>query len=366
MTPVDIAITPDGKSAYVANSGSNNVSVLTLATNLPGAPVTVDAGPLGLAVTPDGKTVYVSAFQANTVTPITVATNTRGTSIAVGKAPLGIAVSAGAAGPPPAAPSGAYTTVAASGVYHSANGLTFGTGNTSPNASLTLPPGALPEGTTVTIYVGNQSTLARLVPAGQTYLASFAVSWTAPDGSSPNATAPLSLTINDPRITTGAVQYQTTATGVQPVTGNVAAGKATFTFTVDPGFVVAAPSGTGYTLAASDGGIFNYGSAGFFGSAGALALRKPIVGVAPSAGGSGYTLVASDGGIFNYGDAGFFGSAGALNLNKPIVGIATTPTGKGYTLVASDGGIFNYGDAGFFGSAGALKLNKPIVGIASR
>jgi len=32
--------------------------------------------------------------------------------------------------------------------------------------------------------------------------------------------------------------------------------------------------------------------------------------------------VASDGGIFTYGDAGFFGSAGALSLNKPIVGMA--------------------------------------------
>ena len=36
----------------------------------------------------------------------------------------------------------------------------------------------------------------------------------------------------------------------------------------------------------------------------------------------GYWLVASDGGIFNYGDAGFFGSTGAQTLNKPIVGMA--------------------------------------------
>jgi hypothetical protein len=33
----------------------------------------------------------------------------------------------------------------------------------------------------------------------------------------------------------------------------------------------------------------------------------------------GYFLVASDGGIFNYGDAGFYGSAGNLVLNKPMV-----------------------------------------------
>jgi hypothetical protein len=38
----------------------------------------------------------------------------------------------------------------------------------------------------------------------------------------------------------------------------------------------------------------------------------------------GYWLAASDGGIFNYGDAGFFGSAGSLHLNEPIVGMAAT------------------------------------------
>jgi len=32
--------------------------------------------------------------------------------------------------------------------------------------------------------------------------------------------------------------------------------------------------------------------------------------------------VASDGGIFDYGDAPFHGSAGALPLNKPVVGMA--------------------------------------------
>jgi hypothetical protein len=125
------------------------------------------------------------------------------------------------------------------------------------------------------------------------------------------------------------------------------------------------PSGNGYWLVASDGGIFNYGDAGFFGSAGGAPLNKPIVGMAASPTGKGYWLVASDGGIFNYGDAGFFGSAGGAPLNKPVVGMAASPTGKGYWLVASDGGIFNYGDAGFFGSAGGAPLNKPVVAMAS-
>jgi hypothetical protein len=124
-------------------------------------------------------------------------------------------------------------------------------------------------------------------------------------------------------------------------------------------------AGTGYQLVASDGGIFNYGSAGFFGSTGGLHLNAPVVGMAPTPDGAGYWLVASDGGIFNYGDAGFAGSAGALHLNAPIVAMAATPDGGGYWLVASDGGIFTYGDAVFHGSAGALHLNAPIVGMAA-
>ena len=78
----------------------------------------------------------------------------------------------------------------------------------------------------------------------------------------------------------------------------------------------------------------------------------------------GYRLVASDGGIFGYGDASFFGSTGGQHLNQPIVGMATTPSGKGYWLVASDGGIFGYGDASFIGSTGGQHLNQPIVGMA--
>jgi hypothetical protein len=73
--------------------------------------------------------------------------------------------------------------------------------------------------------------------------------------------------------------------------------------------------------------------------------------------------VASDGGIFSFGDAAFYGSEGGTHLNAPIVGIQSTPTGLGYWLVASDGGIFSFGDAAFYGSEGGTHLNAPIVGI---
>ena len=122
---------------------------------------------------------------------------------------------------------------------------------------------------------------------------------------------------------------------------------------------------TGYTLAASDGGIFNYGGSGFFGSTGSIALNSPIVGMAQSPDGLGYWLVAGDGGIFNFGDAAFLGSHGGSPLNKPIVAMAATPDGGGYWLAASDGGIFTYGDAVFHGSHGGSPLNKPIVGMAA-
>jgi hypothetical protein len=76
--------------------------------------------------------------------------------------------------------------------------------------------------------------------------------------------------------------------------------------------------------------------------------------------------VASDGGIFSFGDAQFFGSTGGIRLNQPVVGMAATPSGRGYWLVASDGGIFSFGDAQFFGSTGGIRLNAPMRGMLAR
>jgi len=126
-----------------------------------------------------------------------------------------------------------------------------------------------------------------------------------------------------------------------------------------------APAGKGYWEVASDGGVFTFGDAGFYGSMGGKALNAPIVGIVPTPDGKGYWEVASDGGIFSFGDATFYGSMGGKALNAPIVGMAATPTGKGYWEVASDGGIFSFGSAGFYGSMGGKALNKPVVGMAS-
>ncbi len=129
--------------------------------------------------------------------------------------------------------------------------------------------------------------------------------------------------------------------------------------------IASTPSGGGYWEVASDGGVFNFGNAAFYGSTGGIHLNKPIVGIAATHDGGGYWEVASDGGIFSFGDAAFHGSTGNIHLNQPIVGMASTPDGGGYWMVASDGGIFSFGDAAFHGSTGNIHLNQPVVGMAS-
>jgi hypothetical protein len=117
----------------------------------------------------------------------------------------------------------------------------------------------------------------------------------------------------------------------------------------------------GYWLVGSDGGIFTFGSAHFYGSTGSMHLQRPVVGITPTADRGGYWLVASDGGIFAFGNAGFHGSipGSGLNpagshlshsLNAPIVGMVPSNDGGGYFMVASDGGVFAFGDAKFEGS----------------
>jgi hypothetical protein len=120
-------------------------------------------------------------------------------------------------------------------------------------------------------------------------------------------------------------------------------------------------SSEGYWLLASDGGVFTFGDAKFYGSTGGLALQAPIIQMIATPSGRGYWLLASDGGVFTFGDAKFFGSTGGLRLRAPVVQMIATTTGRGYWLRASDGGIFTFGDAKFYGSTGGLALSAPII-----
>ena len=105
--------------------------------------------------------------------------------------------------------------------------------------------------------------------------------------------------------------------------------------------MASSPDGRGYWMVASDGGIFAFGDAGFYGSAGGIHLNQPIMGMTATRNGQGYWLVAADGGIFTYGDAGFYGSGGGSGA--AAVGIIASPTGPGYALVDADGTRTDFG-----------------------
>jgi YVTN family beta-propeller protein len=91
--PQAIAITPDGRTAYVLNSGSDTVTPIAVATGAAGPPIRVGAYPRAMALTPDGRTLYVLNWEGGSVTPIATATNQPGRPIPTGSFPFAIAIS---------------------------------------------------------------------------------------------------------------------------------------------------------------------------------------------------------------------------------------------------------------------------------
>ena len=249
-----------------------------------------------------------------------------------------------------------FTPTAGNGYAGSTGTATFTvTPLTATTTSLTVAP-------TGPQLVGTSETLTATVSPTATGTVQFEVDST-PIG------APVTVTAGVATYTTTALPPGALTLGAvfTPTAGNGFAGStgtAPFTVTGASG-TASTPDGKGYWLVASDGGVFAYGNAHFYGSTGGQHLNAPIVAFATTPDGKGYWLVAADGGVFAYGDATFYGSTGGQHLNAPIVGISTTPDGLGYWLVASDGGVFSYGDATFFGSTGGQHLNAPIVGIAT-
>lgn len=79
--PIDIAITPDGSTAYVVNQSGDSVSIVNISSN--SVTGTVDdtlntlEGPTAIAITPDGTTAYITNYSpdGNSVSILDVATN---------------------------------------------------------------------------------------------------------------------------------------------------------------------------------------------------------------------------------------------------------------------------------------------------
>jgi hypothetical protein len=243
----------------------------------------------------------------------------------------------------------------------------------------------LPASTTVplSIFPATSSVVLTVSPASTSYgnEGSVTISATVTSGTSGSPTGSVAVQDGGDAVCTIALQPATpnTASGSCPALGGTQLPPGKYALTANyPGdgnyqssvssarsLAVANQATQGYWEVGSDGGIFSFGTAHFFGSTGGMHLNAPIVGIASTQDGGGYWLVAKDGGVFAFGDAHFYGSTGGMHLNAPIVGIASTQDGGGYWLVAKDGGVFAFGDAHFYGSMGGGLLNKPIVGIAS-
>ena len=132
-----------------------------------------------------------------------------------------------------------------------------------------------------------------------------------------------------------------------------------------PVALAATHDGKGYWIVDSDGGVFSFGDAAFYGSMGGKHLNAPVVGIAVTSDGNGYWLAGADGGVFSFGSAPFGGSMANTALVKPIVGIAANARGTGYWLAGADGGVFAFGGAPFLGSLGGQDLNRPVFAISS-
>ncbi len=87
--PRGIAVTPDGRTAFVAN-GAGTLTPIDTATGAPGAPIPTGSAAYAIAISPDGRTAY--AVTANGIVPVDLATRTPGPPIEAGVGPQAIGI----------------------------------------------------------------------------------------------------------------------------------------------------------------------------------------------------------------------------------------------------------------------------------
>ena len=85
--PYAIAENPAGTDVYVANFGSNNVSVVNTLTDAVVAVIPVGTAPTDVAVNPAGTLAYVTNSQSSSVSVINLASNTVTATLSVGSDP---------------------------------------------------------------------------------------------------------------------------------------------------------------------------------------------------------------------------------------------------------------------------------------
>ena len=251
-------------------------------------------------------------------------------------------------------------------------------------ATVTVPAGALPVGSTVTELAVDLSDFRP--PSGTHFLVGFGASWQAPDASRPPTSSPVTLTISDSAMAAGDVVYligpddglieqvastpadQVTVTFDSPSAFLVDAADASQEPTAPPGGGgTSAPAGSGYRLLGASGAVFDFGPASYHGGltgvvSGTGGTRAVALASTPD--GNGYWIATANGAVAAFGDARSLPSAAGHRLARPIVAMAATPDGGGYWLAGAGGAVFSFGDARFHGAmTGALGV--PLVGMAA-
>lgn len=131
----------------------------------------------------------------------------------------------------------------------------------------------------------------------------------------------------------------------------------------------------GYWMVATDGGLFAFGDARYHGSLPGLglspagsglprSLNAPIVAMVASPTGSGYLMVASDGGVFAFGDAHYRGSCPQIHgCSGPVVAVVPDAGERGYWIVTATGHVYAFGNAAYLG--GQNLVSAPVTGATS-
>ncbi len=174
--PRDIAITPDGSQAYVANlSNPGTVSIINTTTNSVVATISTGLGiePNGVAIAnPTGAFAYVTNFRSNTVSVIDTAIRTVVATIAVGTEPTGVAVT----------PDGAFTYVTNLSTSSSVGSVSV-IDNVARSVIATVAVGSWPRDLAISpngafVYVVNQvvNTVSVIATATNTVIATVSLS----------------------------------------------------------------------------------------------------------------------------------------------------------------------------------------------
>jgi uncharacterized repeat protein (TIGR02543 family) len=112
----------------------------------------------------------------------------------------------------------------------------------STTISYVIPVNALSPGTTVSIYgLTDTSSISGVLPTGKTVVSSTVISWLSTDGTVPDTSSPIAMTITNSEIVPGTVVYAITGSSIVNLGTATSNGSITTSITSDPVIILANP-----------------------------------------------------------------------------------------------------------------------------